>query len=117
MAPKQNSAFRKLDQLDPRRRLYVQRLREGKTKTAATRDAGFSEAMARSARRSIENANVKAAFREFMRIAVSPEKLVRRIAEGLDATETNFFCARRQGDGRASSDRMSGAPTVRRAGR
>jgi hypothetical protein len=54
----------------------------------ALRAAQYSENTAPSR---VENASVKAAFARIVRRAIPAHKLVQRIAEGVDATETVFF--------------------------
>jgi hypothetical protein len=77
--------------LPPKKQKYVEGLTEGKTKVQAARDAGYSEAMARSASHNIETREVREAFAELMRKRIRPEKIVQRIEEGMDAMETKFF--------------------------
>jgi hypothetical protein len=76
-----------LDPLDPRRRKYVAGRLEGKGRVQAALDAGFTPSMAEKAATKIENKDVRRAFMELARQAVPTEKLMQRLAEGLDATK------------------------------
>src|ERR1017187_247822 len=76
---------------DPRRQAYFEQRLLGKSKVDSARAAGFSEAVCKKPGSRIENADVKAAFREVMAVACDPVKLAIRVQEGLDAEETKFF--------------------------
>ena len=74
--------------LQPRQRLYLEGLAQGKSRSQALDYAGYSE-NTRPSR--VENASVKAAFARLVRRAAPAHKIAARIAEGLDAMETKFF--------------------------
>ena len=63
----------------------------GKTKKEAAVAAGYSAATAKNAAAIIERARVKKAFEGIIQQAVPIEKILERLAEGLDATETKVF--------------------------
>ena len=80
-----------LDSLTPRKRKYVSGLAKGKTKKRAALDAGYSESVAESAKSHIETEDVRKAFSALLRKNIPAEKIIQRIAEGIDAMETKFF--------------------------
>ncbi len=91
-----------LESLDVRERRYVEGRLKGKSKRQSALAAGYSESMADNAGIAIENPDVRRAFRELARQAVPAEKIVKRLAEGLDAMETKFF--QEKGEVTASRD-------------
>jgi phage terminase small subunit len=74
-----------LDELDMRERRYIEGRLAGKSKTQAALDAGYTESMAAKAGDKIESKDVRRAFQELARQAVPTEKIMQRLAEGLDA--------------------------------
>lgn len=74
--------------LTTKQRLYAQVVAQGKTKAEAKRVAGYSATTSTTA---IESSSVKAAFSRLVRQYIPAHHLAKRIAEGLDATETKFF--------------------------
>jgi hypothetical protein len=74
--------------LNPRQRKYIEGLAQGMSRQEAKRFAQYAETT-RGCR--IENSSVKAAFARLMRQAAPAQKIVKIIADGLDATETKFF--------------------------
>jgi phage terminase small subunit len=72
--------------LDMRKQKYVAGRLEGKSKKDSAMDAGYSPAMARNAAAKIESLDVRRSFQELARKAVPTEKILKRLAEGLDAT-------------------------------
>jgi hypothetical protein len=100
-AIKQLIGAKSFSSLPPKKQKYVEGLTEGKTKVQAALDAGYSDAMARSASHSIETPDVRVAFAELMRKHIPPEKIAQRIAEGMNAMETKFF----QKDGEVKTER------------
>ena len=76
--------------LSVRQRLYIQGLARGLTKKQACLNAGYSETTARVPSL-IETPTVREAFARLIRRYIPAHKIIERIAEGLDATETKFF--------------------------
>ena len=76
-----------LEKLPPRKQKYVAGVIEGKSRRRAALDAGYSDAVARHPAERIETADVREAFQVLMRRVAPAEKIVQRIAEGLDAVE------------------------------
>jgi hypothetical protein len=74
-----------LDSLDMRERKYIEGRLSGLSKTQAALDAGYTESMAANAAVKIESKDVRRAFQELAREAVPSEKIMQRLAEGLDA--------------------------------
>ena len=75
---------------------YVDNLSKGMTKKDAALAAGYSASVANSVngganQRRIETPEVREAFAALIRKKISPEKIAKRINEGLDAMETKFF--------------------------
>jgi hypothetical protein len=88
------ASLKKLDvlaQLTLRKRLYLDGLAQGKTKQQSALDAGYAESTAKTAKAHIETADVQGAFAELIQAVIPSEKIVARIAEGLDATETKLY--------------------------
>ena len=83
-----------------KRRRFVEGLIDGKSMRKAAIDAGYSQSMANDAGRKILP-RVQEEFRDQLAKRIPLEKLVGRIAEGLDATETKFA----QKDGKFTSTR------------
>jgi hypothetical protein len=54
-------------------------------------DAGYAESVARTAKEHIETPDVQKAFAALIQSVIPAEKIVARIAEGLDAMETKVF--------------------------
>lgn len=63
---------------------------KGKSKLQAAKAADFSDSMARVAGAKIETADVRRAFQALIRQTIPSEKIAERLAEGLDAMETEF---------------------------
>lgn len=81
-----------LTKLKPRQRKYVERRIQGQTKQDAALEAGYSKSVAQTGARDVEESEaVQNAFRLLVRKAIKPEKVVERLAEGLDAIETRTF--------------------------
>jgi hypothetical protein len=76
--------------LKPRPRKYLEGILSGKTKKSAALAAGYSESTARNAAAVIERPLVRLALQEIVREVIPPEKIVQRLAEGLDAMDTVF---------------------------
>lgn len=79
-----------LDGLPPRKRKYVAERAKGKSKMKAAKAAGFSDAMAAAAGAKIETPDVRRAFQLLIREKIPASKVAARLAEGLDAMETEF---------------------------
>jgi hypothetical protein len=77
--------------LSVRKRLYLESLVTGKTKLQSALDAGYAESVAKTAKEHIETPDVQAAFAALIQSVIPAEKIVARIAEGLDAMETKVF--------------------------
>lgn len=77
--------------LNLRQRKYVEGIVDGKTKKQAAVEAGYSTSTAENAAAIIEGPDVRAAFEKLIRRNVDPNKIVQRLTEGLDASETKFF--------------------------
>lgn len=77
--------------LSPQKKKYVKARASGMTKKDAALAAGYAESTSLRVANNIETPDVRAAFAEIMRKAAPPEKIARRVAEGLDAMETKFF--------------------------
>ena len=73
--------------LKPKQRKYIEGVVKGMSRTEALRYAQYSETT-RPVR--VENASIKAAFARLVKRAVPAHVLVQRIAEGVDAMETEF---------------------------
>lgn len=73
-------------QLDMRKQKYVAGRLEGKSKKTSALEAGYSKSMADNAAAKIESLDVRRSFQELARKAVPTEKILTRLAEGLDAT-------------------------------
>jgi phage terminase small subunit len=76
--------------LTPKKRKYVAERTKGKSKMQAAKDAGFSHSMARVAGAKIETPDVRRAFQALIREKIPASKVAGRLAEGLDAMETEF---------------------------
>jgi len=76
--------------LDLRRRKYLKHRLDGKTKKAAAMLAGFSEESARNAAQVIETPLYRSLFAARAARVIPEEKLILRLAEGLDAVETKI---------------------------
>src|ERR1041384_533040 len=77
--------------LTPRQTKYLKGLSQGKTKYDAAIAAGYSEGVAEATASHIDNSPaVRVAFAEMLRKNIPAEKIVQRIAEGLDAQKTEF---------------------------
>jgi hypothetical protein len=74
-----------LDALDMRERKYIEGRLSGLSKMQSALEAGYTESMAAKAGDKIENKDVRRAFQELAREAVPTEKIMQRLAEGLDA--------------------------------
>lgn len=93
-APKKPAKPEKPDPLvalSARKRIYLESLVTGKTKRQAALDAGYAETVARTAKQHIETPDVQKAFAALIRSVIPAEKIVARLAEGLDAMETRIF--------------------------
>ena len=77
-----------IEALSPRKQKYLAGRLVGKSKYAAARDAGYSKSVAKSAKAKIEIDDVTQALQSVLRDLVPIQHLARRLAEGLDATET-----------------------------
>lgn len=80
-----------LDGLNGRQRMYVNGIAAGKTKKQAAIAAGYSVSTANNAAAIIEQGAVKEAFQELIQQTIPVEKIIERLAEGLDAMETKCF--------------------------
>jgi len=74
-----------------RQRKYVNERSKGKNKRQAALAAGYAPSTALRVKQHIETPEVRAAFAAVIRKQIPPEKIARRIKEGLDAKETQFF--------------------------
>lgn len=77
--------------LSARKRIYLESLVTGKTKRQSALDAGYAETVARTAKEHIETPDVRKAFAALIQSVIPAEKIVARIAEGLDAMETKIY--------------------------
>jgi len=83
--------------LTPRQREFVVGKLEGKSDRQAVLDAGYAPSTAENTKQKImSRPEVREAFQQLLDEHLPPEKLVRCIVEGLDATQVKFFS--RQGD-------------------
>lgn len=71
--------------------MYVNGIAAGKTKKEAAIAAGYSFSTAHNAAAIIERGAVKEAFQELIQQVIPGEKIIERLAEGLNATETRCF--------------------------
>jgi hypothetical protein len=90
-APKKPEKPDPLVALSARKRIYLESLSTGKSKRQSALDAGYAESVARTAKEHIETPDVQKAFAALIRSVIPAEKIVARIAEGLDAMETKVF--------------------------
>jgi DNA-binding CsgD family transcriptional regulator len=93
-APKKAERAAKPDPLialSARKRIYLESLATGKTKRQSALDAGYAESVARTAKEHIETPDLRKAFATLIQSVIPAEKIVARIAEGLDAMETKVF--------------------------
>src|ERR1700731_1760720 len=77
--------------LSENRRKYVLNLAKGMSKREAALRAGYTISMAYHASQKIETPDVKAAFQQLLLRKIPLSKAVRRIREGMDAVNTQFF--------------------------
>src|SRR5262245_782760 len=78
--------------LTPRQRGFVVGKLEGKSNRQAALDAGYAPSTAENTKQTImSRPDVREAFQELLDEHLPPEKLVRCIVEGLDATQVKFF--------------------------
>ncbi len=77
--------------LTPRQAKMLEGIAALKTQEQAALAAGYAPSTADSAFRILEGANVRQEFQTLLRRHVDPDKIGRRIAEGLDACETGLF--------------------------
>jgi hypothetical protein len=80
-----------LKALSLRKRLYLKSRADGKTKFQSALDAGYAESVAKTAKEHIETPDVRTAFAALIQAVIPSEKIVARIAEGLDAMETKCY--------------------------
>lgn len=73
--------------LSLRQRKYIEGVAQGMTRAEALRNAQYADSTRPS---KVENTQVKAAFARLMRRAAPAHKIVKVIAEGLDATDTQI---------------------------
>lgn len=90
-----------LDGLKPAKAKYVAGVLAGKTKKQAALDAGLTKNQARRPAELVETGDVKEAFRKLLQQKIPAAKIIKRVAEGLDAKQTKFF----QHEGRVKSKR------------
>lgn len=76
--------------LPPKKRKYVSERAKGKSKMQAALSSGFTESMAEKAGSKIETPDVRRAFQLLIREKIPASKVAARLAEGLDAMETEF---------------------------
>lgn len=79
-----------LRNLPIKKQRFVKEVASGKSKKASALAAGYSPSTAR-ATGTIETPDVKAAFSAILRQRIRPSAIVKRIKEGMDATETKYF--------------------------
>jgi hypothetical protein len=79
-----------LQELSKNKQVYVKARVAGKNKYQAAREAGYSHGTSRLAGEVIETADVRAVFRQLVSRAAPMTHLAKRLAEGLDATETRL---------------------------
>lgn len=79
------------EELSLRKQKYLSGRASGKTKYQAALDAGYAETTARTAKQHIETDDVREAFARLIQSVIPAEKVVARIAEGMDAIETKFY--------------------------
>lgn len=99
--------------LAPMKRKYVRARmsNQAKGKRNAALQAGYSESVARCAGTAIETPDVRAVMRDMIQRRIGSDKIVDRLAEGLDAEKTEFFCK----DGVVTDSRNTVAWSERRA--
>jgi hypothetical protein len=85
---KKSESKKEVKSLDLRRRKYLKARLDGRTKKAAALLAGFSEEMAANAAAKIETPLFRSIFAAKAAHLIPEEKLILRLAEGLDAVET-----------------------------
>ena|ERR1700733_12757929 len=79
-----------LKKLSPRKRKYVKGLVEGKSKTKAAIEAGYSKNTAVAAASHIDTPDVQAALKALIQQTIPIKTLARRLKQGLSAKETKF---------------------------
>ena len=79
-----------LHQLPLKKQKYAHLRLQGLTKKDAMMKAGYSEATAHTPAQ-IETADFKAIFQDLVRKKIPVSKIIKRVADGLDAVETKFF--------------------------
>jgi hypothetical protein len=92
--PKGSKNRNKTDLLQPlpeKKKKYALNLAKGMSKREAALQAGYSVHMANHASDKIETADVKLAFQQLLLRKIPLSKAVRRIREGMDAVDTQFF--------------------------
>jgi hypothetical protein len=82
---------RELQGLDPRRAHYVENRLAGQTKKDAALGAGFPASVAEHPGAEIETPEVRRALQKAIRAAIPPEKIIQRLAEGLDAEQSQVL--------------------------
>jgi phage terminase small subunit len=90
--------IRQIEALSPRKRRYIAGRLLGKSKYSSARDAGYSRSVAKAAKAKIEIEDVTQALQSVLHDLVPIQHLARRLAEGLDATETETFLIRKDGE-------------------
>src|SRR5262245_58638581 len=96
--PARKESGSKLALLTPRQLGFVVGNLEGKSDRRAALDARYAPSTAENTKQKImSRPEVREAFNELLNDHLPPEKLVRRMVEGLDATQVKFFS--REGDG------------------
>lgn len=90
-------------ELSAKQRQYVRGRLQGKTKTAAALEAGYSASTANKAKEKIDSSPaVKKLFTEMLEAAgITDSKLAQRLSEALDAIETKFWSS----EGEVSDER------------
>jgi phage terminase small subunit len=96
-----------LRDLPKKKQVYVKQRLQGLSKRASAIKAGYSPTSVAD----IETPNVKAVFQQLCQSEVPMKTLAKRLAEGLDATKTEFF----QKDGVVTDQRDVVAWSERRA--
>jgi hypothetical protein len=76
--------------LSVRERKYLKERLKGHNKKLSALLAGYPESMANAAIAKIETPKVREEFQKLLNRVIPSEKLVIRLAEGLDATQTKF---------------------------
>lgn len=104
------AVIKALQPLTTKQQDYAIGVATGKSKQQAALDAGYSPAMAKNPQIIEQSAGLRFAFQEMIRTKVPADKIAARLAEGLDALDTEFA----KFEGAISDERQLVAWTERR---